>query len=158
MKIRIPVLCLALFFTLIAVYSEWLLAQDMANSPRLFAPGVVSGAADDMSPAFTPDGKTVFFTRGNDSGSMILVPHFLNGEWSAPAIASFSGKWNDLEPAMAPDGSFLAFASSRPAASGVKSIEGNLRFTYLGKNGVRFRFTSYLAVRYGLEHSGATWG
>ncbi len=125
MKIGVPVLCLALPFTLIAVRSERSLAQVMSNHPQLFAPGVISGAADDMSPAFTPDGKTVLFTRGNASGSMILVSHLKSGEWSAPVIAPFSGKWSDLEPAMAPDGSFLVFASNRPTDGGMKPIDGS---------------------------------
>ncbi len=125
MKIRVPILCLSLPLTLVAVRSERSLAQAMSNHPRLFAPAVVSGAADDMSPAFTPGGKTVFFTRGNASGSMILVSHLVNGEWSAPVIAPFSGRWNDLEPAMAPDGSFLVFASNRPTDGGMKPIDGN---------------------------------
>jgi hypothetical protein len=137
MKIRVPVLCLALVFSVVAVHSKPSLAGTMSNTPRLFAPGVISGAADDMSPAFTPDGKTVYFTRGNDSGSIILVSHFANGNWSTPVIAPFSGKWNDLEPAMSPDGSFLVFASNRPADGGMKPIDGTFdgkMFPALGGN------------------------
>jgi hypothetical protein len=43
------------------------------TSPRLFAPGILSGPADDLSPAFSPDGQVVYFTRGNDSASTILT-------------------------------------------------------------------------------------
>ena len=81
MKIGMPARYSTLLFTLMALYSHRSLAQVVSNSPRLFAPGVISGSADDMSPAFTPDGKTVFFTRANDSGSMIFVSHLVNGEW-----------------------------------------------------------------------------
>lgn len=95
------------------------------GSPKLFAAGIVSSAADDLSPAFTPDGKTVFFTRGNASSSMIMVSSFVNGQWSPPEIASFSGEWRDLEATMAPDGSFLVFASNRPAAAGGQPLEGH---------------------------------
>lgn len=91
--------------------------------PTVFAPGVISGPANDLSPAFTPDGKTVFFTRANSSQSLILVSHLSGGKWSTPTIASFSGKWRDLEPTMAPDGSFLIFASNRPATDGGKAID-----------------------------------
>lgn len=95
------------------------------SSPKLFAPGIISGPADDLSPAFTPDGNTVYFTRGNPSGSMIMESTFSEGRWSTPKIAPFSGKWNDIEPAMAPDGSFLVFASNRPAVDGGKAIDGH---------------------------------
>ena len=137
MKIPVPVLCFALLFTVVDLHSEPSPDGATSNAPRLFAPGVVSGAADDMSPAFLPDGKTVFFTRGNDSGSVILVSHFVNGEWSAPAVAPFSGEWNDLEPAVAPDGSFLVFASNRPAGEGTKPIDGSFNgkvFPQMGGN------------------------
>jgi len=136
MKVRTP-LYSALLFTLMALSSHRSLAQAVSNSPRLFAPGVISGSADDMSPAFTPDGETVFFTRGNDSGSMILVSHLVKGQWSAPLIAPFSGRWNDLETAMAPDGSFLVFASNRPPDGGVKPLDGKFNgkvFPALGGN------------------------
>jgi hypothetical protein len=100
------------------------LAQNK-NSPQLFAPGVISGPADDLSPAFSPDGKELFFTRGNRSGSMIMESHLVGKDWSAPQIAPFSGEWSDLEPAMAPGGSFLVFASNRPAVAGGQAINGN---------------------------------
>jgi Tol biopolymer transport system component len=122
--IRLPILYLAPLLAFVVTHSERSLAQTMPSIPRLFAPGVVSGAADDLSPAFRADGNTVYFTRGNDSGSMIMVSHFVDGDWSVPVIAPFSGKWNDLESAMAPGGSFLVFASNRPADGGVKPIDG----------------------------------
>lgn len=133
--------CFAVFLALIGTNSLVSQAQTPtngpSNSPSLFAPGVISGPADDLSPAFAPDGKTVFFTRGNNSGSMIMVSHLVNGRWSEPAIAPFSGKWNDLEAAMAPDGSFLVFASNRPAIAGNKPIDGNFNgkvFPQMGGN------------------------
>ena len=93
--------------------------------PELFAPGVISGPVDDASPAFTPDGKTVYFYRGGSAlGRVILVSHLQNGKWSTPAIAPFSGRWRDIEPAMAPDGSYLIFASNRPASPGGKALNG----------------------------------
>jgi hypothetical protein len=120
-----------------------------ANSPKLFAPGVISGPAHDMSPAFTPDGKTVYFTRGNASASIIVTSTSANGQWSTPVIASFSGTWSDLEPAMAPDGSFLVFASNRPAADGGKPIDGTFNGkTYPGAGGNLWR----------VDRTGKIWG
>lgn len=92
--------------------------------PVVFAPGSISGSANDLSPAFTPDGNTVFFTRSNGSQSTVVLSHRVRGQWSKPAIASFSGEWRDLEVAMAPDGSYLVFVSNRPAAPGGKPLDG----------------------------------
>jgi WD40-like Beta Propeller Repeat len=98
-------------------------SQDL--KPELFAPGVISGPVDDASPAFTPDGKTVYFYRGGSAlGRVILVSHWQNGKWSTPVIAPFSGQWRDIEPAMAPDGSYMIFASNRPATPGGKALNG----------------------------------
>src|SRR5690348_7760990 len=83
-------------------------------APQVFAPGVISALANASAPASPPDGKTVYFTRGNGSDYDILVSHYDGRRWSTPEIAPFSGQWRDLEPAMAPDGSYLIFASSRP--------------------------------------------
>jgi Tol biopolymer transport system component len=96
-----------------------------SNSPKLFAPGVISGPADDLSPAFAPDGKTIFFTRRNGSASTIVTAAFADGRWSISGIAPFSGMWSDREPAMAPDGSFLVFASNRPEDQQGKPLDGN---------------------------------
>lgn len=85
-------------------------------TPQIFAPGVVSGPANDGSPVFTPDGKTIFFTRTNGNWGAILESHNVNGQWSRPTLAPFSGEWPDSSPAMAPDGSYLLFESRRPVA------------------------------------------
>jgi Tol biopolymer transport system component len=87
----------------------------VAPEPTIFAPGIVSGPANDGSPTFTPDGRTLYFTRSGTNAGFILESHLTNGAWSAPTVAPFSGQWNDQHPTMAPDGSYLIFVSTRPA-------------------------------------------
>lgn len=99
-------------------------ASAQSAAPEIFAPGVISGPANDLSPAFTPDGRTVFFTRANSSQSTIMISHRSGGTWSKPEIAPFSGEWRDLEATMAPDGSYLIFISNRPATNGGKPLDG----------------------------------
>jgi WD40-like Beta Propeller Repeat len=99
-------------------------ALTASDAPQLFAPGVISGPAHDSAPAFTPDGETVYFGRGNNAADFILVSHRVRGSWSKPAIASFSGAWLDMEPAMSPDGAYLIFVSNRPSAAGAQPIDG----------------------------------
>ena len=112
-------------FLLVAMFATSSIpAAAQGVAPRVFAPGVISGPASDLSPAFTPDGRTVFFTRANSSQSTILVSHLSRGTWSTPQIAPFSGEWRDLEPTMAPDGSYLIFASNRPAEAGGEPLDG----------------------------------
>jgi hypothetical protein len=84
-------------------------------TPQIFAPGVISGPANDGSPTFSPDGNTLFFTRSTANWGAILESHKLNGQWSQPALAAFSGEWPDSSPSMSPDGTYVVFQSTRPA-------------------------------------------
>ena len=94
-----------------------------APAAQIFAPGVISGPANDADPAFTPDGKLLVFSRNG----VLLVSLYSKGKWSTPTIAPFSGQWSDQQPTMSPDGKFLVFVSNRPVGSDVgKRPAGNL--------------------------------
>ncbi len=99
-------------------------AQD-DPSPVVFGEGVISGPLHDSAPAFSRDGRTVWFSRG-DSGqpSTILVSRLVNGRWSVAEPASFSGHWSDMEPTMSPDGRTLVFISNRPVDGGDTPLDG----------------------------------
>ncbi len=84
-------------------------------APQIFAAGVISGPANDGSPTFSPDGDTLFFTRSTAAWGMILESDKVNGRWTKPRPAPFSGEWSDSSPGLSPDGSFLVFVSVRPA-------------------------------------------
>ena len=75
---------------------------------------MVSGPANDGSPAFSPDGNTIFFTRSTANWGVIVESHHVDGHWTQPTLAPFSGEWPDSSPAMLPDGSYLVFESNRP--------------------------------------------
>src|ERR1041384_7649564 len=66
----------------------------------LFAPGVISGGEFDSHPAFTRDGKTLYFVRSTPTFNLwtILVSHFERGQWSTPQTAPFSGQYSDADP------------------------------------------------------------
>jgi len=105
---------------------RWLRAQrEQTMQPRIFAPGVISGPANDAAATFSPDGRTVYFFRSNGDDYDIMTSHLDHKRWSIPTIAPFSGRWRDLEPAMAPDGSYLIFASSRPVGASHKALDGH---------------------------------
>jgi Tol biopolymer transport system component len=92
--------------------------------PQVFAPGEISTTVGVDCLAFMPDGKTVFFRQGPWSDGMIMLSHKVDGHWSRPVIAPFSGQWMDHDPAIAPDGSFLVYASNRPDRSGGAPLHG----------------------------------
>ncbi|WP_019466518.1 TolB family protein [Dyella japonica] len=96
------------------------LVTPLPSEPVAFLPGDL---ADAESPAFTPDGHTVYFMRASESGAAVMVSHRVHDQWSAPVPASFSGHWRDGDPTMAPDGSYLVFTSNRPAMKGGQPID-----------------------------------
>jgi hypothetical protein len=92
-------------------------ATTVEVTPQLFAPGVISGPANDGSPTFAPDGNTLFFTRSTTGWGVIVESRRVHGKWSEPQVAPFSGEYSDSSPGMAPDGSFIVFVSLRPKDS-----------------------------------------
>ncbi|MGY4396246.1 hypothetical protein ACVWZA_001419 [Sphingomonas sp. UYAg733] len=87
-------------------------------APRLFAPGVMSGGANDGSPTISSDGRNLFFERTNSRWTGILESHRVANTWSKPVLASFSGTASDQQPAFAPDGTYLVYVSTRAAPNG----------------------------------------
>ena len=87
--------------------------------------GILNPDTDD-TPALTPDGNTVFFDRVSGSAKSIMISQRKNGRWSAPQIASFSGRWFDQDPVISPNGAFLVFGSDRPLPGTDKSLVQSL--------------------------------
>ncbi|WP_430968289.1 TolB family protein [Spongiimicrobium sp. 2-473A-2-J] len=70
--------------------------------------------------AFSPDGKELFFSYYKATKE---IPHptyeiktfkQVNGQWTGPETAPFSGKFSDVDINYSPDGNFIFFASDRP--------------------------------------------
>ncbi len=83
---------------------------------RLFAPSIVSTERRELNLAFTPDGKTVFFSRDRDrGGTVIMMSTVENGRWTTPEPAPFSrGGYSDVDMFVTRDGREVYFCSDRP--------------------------------------------
>jgi hypothetical protein len=103
-------------------------AQNAAlPAPTLLTYPWASGESGDEPPTATPDGRTRLFQRSDGHTSKIFESHLIDGRWSKPVVASFSGSWLDQFPTLSPDGSYLVFESNRPfAADGATERVGNL--------------------------------
>lgn len=120
-------------FLVLGAMPTWSAAQQVSQEstpgvapapvPVLFPLESAWAEGDDSAPAFTPDGRTVFFTH-RDGAITIMMATLHDGVWSKPTVAPFSGRWRDIEPAMAPDGSYLVFVSNRPAITGGAPLDG----------------------------------
>ena len=100
------------------------LADGVYPDPQVFAPGEISSTPSEDCFSLTPDGDTAVYDVANGATSIIVMAHRVNGTWSKPEVAPFSGQWGDHDPAVSPDGSFIVFASNRPATADGKTGGG----------------------------------
>jgi Tol biopolymer transport system component len=89
------------------------------TEPKIFGAGVISTEDYESHPAFTPDGRTLYFLKDSPTFNFwtIVVSHFKNNRWSTPEIAPFSGQYRDADPFITADGSKLYFISDRPVVA-----------------------------------------
>jgi Tol biopolymer transport system component len=91
-------------------------SEKLAFVPEIFGENLISTGDDESHPAFTPDGKTLYFLKNTPSFDhwTIVVSQEKNGAWTAPEVAPFSGQFADADPFITSDGSQMFFISTRP--------------------------------------------
>ena len=90
------------------------------STPELFAPGIVATALYTRDVAITPDGNEFYYGVMAGGFAVIMETKQLDGRWTEPRIASFSGdpRFMDLEPHISPDGQHFYWLSTRPPDGG----------------------------------------
>jgi Tol biopolymer transport system component len=77
-------------------------------------PGIVSSESIDFGSAFSPEGKSFYFSRKKDNRSGIYVSHHNGYNWTEAALVPFADmNYAEADPAFSPDGK-LYFISTRP--------------------------------------------
>ena len=84
-------------------------------------PGLTTNAADDESPALSPDGGKVAFVSYRDGDAEIYVMTI--SDKSVVKITDNTAK--DLDPAWSPDGANLAFASDRDGDFDIYTVKAD---------------------------------
>ncbi|HEX4372014.1 MAG TPA: hypothetical protein VHZ50_01795, partial [Puia sp.] len=116
MKKRLAVLLLFFGFVKCASAQTYPDIYFPDDTPRIFAPGILSDGLNNRDFTISPSGDEIFFTiqqRGFLSSTIIrLVKE--NGKWSKSEIAPFSGTYRDLEATFTADGKTVFFSSDRP--------------------------------------------
>lgn len=79
--------------------------------PEVFTQQGVDSTSNQSVAAFLGDGKTAYLA----DGTTIYFTKKINGNWTKPVLAPFSGHWKDWDPTLRPDGKRLIFVSNRPA-------------------------------------------
>ena len=111
------ILFILITFTASLGYGQIIMELDTpSSSAKIFAPEIVSTKQKERDIAISPDGKEIYYTifQNGFDGNIFFIKK-VDGVWSVPQIASFSGNGADLEPAFAANGNRLYFASTRNA-------------------------------------------
>ena len=88
----------------------WLFLQEMATGKRI--PVSTTGTALDFTPAFSPDGQTIAFSRATEEGTDLYTINIKNNCCLRRLTV---GRFSDnLSPTFSPDGQRIAFVSTRP--------------------------------------------
>ncbi|HXL57229.1 MAG TPA: hypothetical protein VN958_13280 [Chitinophagaceae bacterium] len=100
--------------TNISVDNSYFNQQPPEDIALLFVPDIISNEFGNRDMAISPNGDEIFYTfQYRNLISMIMYSKKVNGKWSTPEVASFSGIYSDLEPAFSSDGTTLYFVSNR---------------------------------------------
>lgn len=100
-------------------------AGETQGTAELFNKEIFDPEANEGSPAFSPDGKTLIFARGNTGKKKgtadvdLYQSRNVNGQWTPPAILPINDSlaW-DGSPSFSRDGKTLYFASNRAGGAG----------------------------------------
>ncbi len=102
----------------------------VAAAPEILAPDVISGNDEEYRITFSPDETVAYFARSvgffpQTRQATILESRLIDGEWTEPTVAPFSGEFPDIDPWMSPDGDSIYFSSIRPV-DGVERDDAEL--------------------------------
>lgn len=109
-----------------------------ADTPRLFAKGIITDGLSNRDFTISPAGDEIFFTLQQPRFVASTILHMVkkNGKWSKPEVAPFSGRYRDLEAAFSPDGQTVYFSSDRPLKDGTIKKDFDIWRVKRGNNGI----------------------
>ena len=82
---------------------------------ELFAPDLISTDQSKIGSVFSPDLDEFYFTTWTrETGTKIMVTRQVDGDWTAPEVASFSNHPSDVDVAISVDGMRIYFGTRRP--------------------------------------------
>jgi hypothetical protein len=113
--IMLKQICLAFAFPLLALAQVPYASHKPMTEPTIVGKGIISSGDFDSHPAFTPNGRTIYFVRSSPNFKFwtIFVSKFENGRWTQPEVAPFSGQYSDADPFITSDGHQFYFISKR---------------------------------------------
>ena len=108
----------------------------LRDSARIFGKNVISTGDFEFNASFTPDSKTVFFSKATVNFGYIAIFYSIekNGKWASPEAVNFTGTYRDTDPFVSADGKRLYFSSDRPV-NGKPYVDYDYKYFYVELNG-----------------------
>ena len=100
--------------------------------PALFAPGVVSTAANELNTAFSPDGNELYLSVRRAGQNTIMSMSIKNGRWTDRSVVAFSGEYSDVDPYVSADGERLYYSSMRPLTGSGDAKDSDIWYVQRG--------------------------
>ena len=87
------------------------------ETPKLFAPGIISTGINERDFAVTADGKEIYYGIAIGRTMTIMCSREIDGKWSEPEAASFAADQNFFffEPCLTADGNRIYFLTNKPS-------------------------------------------
>jgi Tol biopolymer transport system component len=103
---------------------EYLGQEPPGKQAVLFSPGVMSTGMRELNAVFFPGGKEVIYSVGvgEMKWAMLMIKE-VEGAWTKPQIAPFSGEHGGVDPFVSFDGRRVYFCSNRPRNAGEETRE-----------------------------------
>src|SRR6476660_4752771 len=137
MRLTISIICVLCAFSWLSISDPPYASKQPLPEPTIFASGIISTGDFASHPAFTPDGKTLYFLRSSPTFNFwtIVVSHFENNHWTTPEVLPISGQYRDADPFITRDGKRFYFISDRPKDAADTSTERSLDIWFMDKSG-----------------------
>jgi len=105
-----------LLLTFITTYAQDVKTVTLKDSARIFGQDNISTGDFVFNTSFTPDSKTLYFSKSTINFGYIAIFYAVNNGsgWSEPKAVNFTGIYRDTDPFVSADGKRLYFASDRP--------------------------------------------
>jgi Tol biopolymer transport system component len=101
-----------------ALKGKYLGQSEPGNTPEIFAPNIISTGMSELNAVFSPDFKEFYYSiRMPNEQMVIMVLKKVDGKWSSPEVAGFSGEYSEADPFITADGRYLYYVSKRPVNS-----------------------------------------
>jgi ankyrin repeat protein len=113
---------------------EYIGQNKPGDKPELFAPGIISSVDwEHSSPAFSPDGREVFWTSIS-GGMKIFGMKLKKKRWTTPEPNPFTGH-DDCYPRYSADGKRLYYVSYRPLKEGERNVGWGINLWFVERTG-----------------------